>query len=44
MGEGPEPSPPFFTFLPFYLITFKSVLVKPIIPATGILRIPTSGL
>ena len=33
-----------FTFLPFYLFTFKLVLVKPIIPATGILRIPTRGL
>ena len=33
-----------FTFLPFYLFTFKLVLVKPIIPATGILRIPTYGL
>ena len=28
----------------FYLFTFKLVLVKPIIPATGILRIPTRGL
>ena len=37
----------FFTFLPFYLFylfTFKLVLVKPIIPATGILRIPARGL
>ena len=34
----------FFTFLPFYLFTLKLVLVKPIIPATGILRIPTCGL
>ena len=33
-----------FTFLLFYLFTFKLVLVKPIIPATGILRIPTCGL
>ena len=33
-----------FTFLPFYLFTFKLVLVKPIIPAAGILRIPTRGL
>ena len=33
-----------FTFLPFYPFTFKLVLVKPIIPATGILRIPTRGL
>ena len=34
----------FFTFLLFYLFTFKLVLVKPIIPATGILRIPARGL
>ena len=36
-----------FTLLPFYLFylfTFKLVLVKPIIPATGILRIPAYGL
>ena len=33
-----------FTFLPFYPFTFKLVLVKPIIPATGILRIPAYGL
>ena len=36
-----------FTFLLFYLFTFlplNLVLVKPIIPATGILRIPTYGL
>ena len=33
-----------FTFLPFYPFTFKLVLVKPIIPATGILRIPACGL
>ena len=33
-----------FTFSPFYFFTFKLVLVKPIIPATGILRIPTRGL
>ena len=33
-----------FTFLLFHLFTFKLVLVKPIIPATGILRIPTCGL
>ena len=33
-----------FYFLPFYPFTFKLVLVKPIIPATGILRIPTRGL
>ena len=33
-----------FTFLLFYPFTFKLVLVKPIIPATGILRIPTRGL
>ena len=36
-----------FTCLLFYfftLFTFKLVLVKPIIPATGILRIPTRGL
>ena len=40
MGESRSPRP-LFTFLLFYLFTFKSVLVKPIIPATGILRIPT---
>ena len=33
-----------FTFLLFYFFTFKLILVKPIIPATGILRIPTRGL
>ena len=36
-----------FTFLLLYLFTFlplNLVLVKPIIPATGILRIPTRGL
>ena len=36
-----------FTFLLLYLFTFlplNLVLVKPIIPATGILRIPTCGL
>ena len=33
-----------FYFFTFYLFTFKLVLVKPIIPATGILRIPTRGL
>ena len=33
-----------FTLLPFHLFTFNLVLVKPIIPATGILRIPTRGL
>ena len=43
MGEGRSPRP-LFTFLLFYLFTFKLVLVKPIIPATGILRIPTCGL
>ena len=33
-----------FTFLLFYLFTFKLVLVKPITSFTGILRIPTCGL
>ena len=41
MGESRSPRPP---FLPFYLFTFKLVLVKPIIPATGILRITARGL
>ena len=42
-GEGRSPRP-LFTFLLFYLFTFKLVLVKPIIPVTRILRIPTRGL
>ena len=37
MGESRSPRP-LFTFLLFYLFTFKSVLIKSI-PATGILRI-----
>ena len=37
-GEGRSPRPL------FYLFTFKLVLIKPIIPATGILRITARGL
>ena len=40
IGERAGALAPFFTFLLFYLFTFKLVLIKPIIPATGILRIP----